>query len=390
MPPCDWEFKSKITIAILYSKITVFEAMNMRYEITHNIRARREPYKEQIKTFFIHTVMASDSYTKFADVFMFKVGHELFTEACRLTTVEITKTILHQYHFSKELLMIEMLTALANGGDFNGFMKYIKDANVFAMEYIEKMVDEYSFENHQFTQIAARHLDCLMELVEDGIKTAHDLIVEGRGGIVTNISKEEERGDIDPNISKEGGQGDDIDPNIAKEDERDSGKDPTIAKEELWCNTFCEAVAKKLPNINKAYFDMLKDCDIDISDFEQMKQLLSKYLQKFVSETKQKFKKMNAESVHWEGLTPSVFLFERLWGCTTVCSFCGEPCKKTRANHKDPHECLQHRPICFHSGEYKKTTENRELMCNFAVANDYIFTCRNAKCPERKKNKDKA
>ncbi|XP_052812144.1 interferon-induced very large GTPase 1-like isoform X2 [Mya arenaria] len=59
-------------------------------------------------------------------------------------------------------------------------------------------------------------------------------------------------------------------------------------------------------------------------------------------------------------------IFDICWGCSEVCPFCQEPCMKSK-DHKEKHQCLQHRPT---GGKGTRWVTSKEMVlstCNFLV-----------------------
>ena len=71
---------------------------------------------------------------------------------------------------------------------------------------------------------------------------------------------------------------------------------------------------------------------------------------------------------------------QKIWGCTSSCPFCGEPCRVVAENlsHKT-HSCYKHRPLCVTGTTmYNNKTNKKELIvktCDEMTKSDNKFNC---------------
>lgn len=305
----DYKFNLHSTYrALLIDRVVIhitqtFTYLDQRYQSKHSPRGRLEEYKRTVWTLFVNLVEKKTEDMVIAG-FIKEAFSEMVTEHVSLMIpMKAVDKVLVSFSQEKYSLMKAIMIDLANDGNFERYMSFIKEPASFARKWVSDFMYEEIFHIktdgvHHYGVFARSQTQKIFEVLSRGISQT------------SQILKLEECLDI----SK-------------------------------WVETLTGILQESdiLPLTKEHFVHVL---DRHVSDPVNFKRVILDEMGKVEQLINKTFAEVKSTNVKWRTDVVSLIM-DKLWGCEEKCMFCSEPCKNTDKAHGDfdvLHHCIQHRP----------------------------------------------
>ncbi|KAM9765758.1 up-regulator of cell proliferation-like [Menidia menidia] len=310
-----------------------FMKMHQRFLLKNDPRAQLEKYKTQYLSDFLDLYKERDDCQRKAENFAqlcLKPAVEDFIH--RFLGIDIVEEILtsshsaeyssrsfFQYNIQKELLLKD---------DFQSFIKYISNYEVYVKDWIFQQILQKMSENETLSKLKKKNLKIIVTKITDAIEKASkgedgDLLPDDKESITQFINK------IKQNLLKD-----------------------LLISEEAEKSTLFQIQSTSKPFINslrKSVKDLEKELHDEFSTSEAISQTL-----------------------HVLPVKPQDELFKRVFGCGKLCPFCKTPCEAGGKEHK-VHWAAVHRPQGLGRHCYENSDKLFETLCTTDVQSERRF-----------------
>lgn len=291
-------YQAMIIVHVLRYTTHVFEAVDAKYNLQHNLQARLEKHKHSTFITFKGLILKQSGNFIAADIILDVLTQKIIKHVYNNIPIDIHRKIQLKFERGKESILKCLLSSMVEEGNFNTFSKYIKNPSHALREWMEKHINDTilspldSSSESEYTKIAKTHIDEIFMQLSRNLK-------------LTGTSTTE---------------------------------NDTISQ---WVNSFVE---------NASFFRNLSFSRKDFVSIENMcvdiKRLAKCVLDK-ISKTKDNVCLHFTTKENCQYRKDCINgLLSMFWGCEVTCPFCNEPCIHPNKDHLDdkiPHACLQHR-----------------------------------------------
>ncbi|XP_064621207.1 interferon-induced very large GTPase 1-like [Lineus longissimus] len=346
-------FKVKLTVHVCRYATQQFVHMQRTYENEHGLLGKLDNFEKRLWHEFESTVRNREAEIIAADL----MGALLNDAISRMIRIDLPlKMISHTRQYfndDKFFLMTKVLEDLAEKDNFGYYSSFIRDSASYAELWFKRFMEKMYFPKDDERAYGGPDVVAEVEQLETsgkmgcGKEHTHEYL-KLRELWVRNIFLIFENA-FDATLTY-----------IQIED------NPTI---EQWIG---KLRSFQLGLSEQGLFDIIK---YRVTDFKNLHVELQKRIENIRKKIRENIRLTKARSYKWEGPeTPFKMVFDKLWGCKKQCPFCNAPCRWL-SDHKQRHQCIQHRPEGI-SGQ--KLLQTRELLtetCNYNVQSTRSFRC---------------
>lgn len=333
--------KLEITIALLVARHSfhMFKNMNKNYEKKYGLQARLEAKRPRVHQLFLDTCEKQAEEIIATKVLCDELKISIEEKLRRELSLKMHREIVQKFNCQKHHLMKSIMEDLAAIGKFEFFIKYIRNPETYVEGWIKMITDNEIFhKNNSGRSSFTSWLEITIIGIIDKIKSSSKLTTEQSH---TNMCD--------------------------------------------WIQCFQHHI--KSSNLalilNNTSLQLLSDHDI--KNFDGFLLSIFKKLSELETELIKIWKGKKACDFTWSDESPYDLTYKFLWGCSSKCPWCHEPCQKSDTQHgsqQDCHNCIQHRPKGV-SGIHSSETGILSIdSCNFAVQSTLTLQCGNwCNCP---------
>lgn len=324
LPP----FRAMILAHVLRYATFFFTTLNDAYNQKHSPKAQMQEYKGTAWGLFKNLVQSKTEDFIALGFFREAIMKTVVEHVSGLLPIDAQDNILSLFSNGKFSLLKDILIHLAETEDFVKIKQFIEDPRAFAEDWIIELTNKMLFEEetdgvNSFTRLAKCRISKIFSQL---LKS----ILQATQSTKTSIA--------------------------------------------IWIERFVKHSndSKGLP-LSKATFVHVQDRNVpDLQNFVGM---LKDEISAMEYDVIASFKEKAANTFKWK-TNPVISIMDKLWGCTAVCMFCGEPCMNTDKNHTNDghsHKCLQHRPVGIHGLRWEDNNKLCENFCNHLLNTDILY-----------------
>ena len=342
-----------IRLAVHVSRhcVEVFSLMQITYNKKHGVAAKLEEYRNTAWSLFKNTVKQSTEEVVAGDLVCTQLKGIIEAAVKKEIPMNCIDEVLRDFQMTKYYLIVKMMDDLACKGNFKEYETYINNARHFALKWITQYLNDKMFATQtDFSRYGVLTRNHIQRIIRCVAKSVEHSTSEVTGKTGTTMS--------------------------------------------LWLRKFCDKVSEEIA----VPVSVLKHAgDRQVADFVNLQRIILNQLDEIKISLVGLFTAQTAESVKWEGTSPSQQVLDKIWGCPEQCPFCKEPCADTTAGHFQrsgrSHMCVQHRPTGIGGGRWDRDTyidsvkvskdQLTHECCNYYVQwENIVFNCRdcNFKC----------
>lgn len=331
-----------VALRVARHSFHMFENMNKTYENTYGLQARLEAKRPRVHQLFLDTCEKQAEEIIATKLLCDELKISIEEKLRRELSLKMHREIVQKFNCQKHHLMKSVMEELATIGKFDAFIKYIRNPETYVKRWLtQKTNNEIFLKNHSNRSSYTSWLEVTITDIIDKIKSSSKLTTE-----------------------------------------------QSYSNMRDWIECFQQEI--KSSNLalilNNTSFQLLSDHDI--KNFERFLLSIFKKLSELEIELVKIWTGKKASDFTWPDESPYDLTYNFLWGCSSKCPWCSEPCQKSDTRHgsqQDCHNCIQHRPNGV-SGTYFKPTGKLTLeSCNFAVQSTLMRSCGKwCECPNDK------
>ncbi|CAC5379623.1 unnamed protein product [Mytilus coruscus] len=318
------------------------------YTRRHSLRGQLEEYRETAWQLFKNVLEKKTEDHITAVFFKQALAKSVIDHVIDLIPLDIQETMMLKFSHQKYSIIRDVMEYIAEHGDFEECYRYISDPNTFVQEWLTKQMhtcifDKMQGNRNQYAIFAQKHVRKICIEIEKA--------VEGASTAAGNK--------FSRNIK-------------------------CHSPVKRWMASFSSQLnnAHVLPISEYNFSHVTEKSDIDVINFTQ---IVLEQLKETEETICRYFMNTNSNNIKWK-ISPVKQLMDQLWGCTSTCPFCSEPCKSTDKDHTElgvDHQCLQHRIEGFYGTKWKHSDKLVISFCNVDVQCDtLLFSYQNKGCEE--------
>lgn len=325
-------YRALIIDRVVSHMIQVFAELDQRYQSKHSPRGRLEEYKRTVWTLFVNLVEQKTEDMIIAGFIKEALSERATEQVSVLIPIMAVDKVLLSFSQEKYSLMKAIMIDLANAGNFERYISFIKEPASFARKWVSDFMYKEIFHIntdgvHHYGLCARSRTQRIFEMLSRGISETSKTL------------KVEENLDISQWVETLTG--------IIQE----SGVLP-LSKEH-----FVHVVGRNVS-------DHLNFKRVILDEMGKVEQLINKT-----------FAEVTSANVKWKTDVVSLIM-DKLWGCEAKCMFCAEPCMNTDKSHEKHeilHHCIQHRPQGLNGFYYIRDKSLLVDFCNVLIQGDMKY-----------------
>ncbi|XP_063446798.1 interferon-induced very large GTPase 1-like [Mytilus trossulus] len=309
-----------------------FIRLNDSYVKKHSPKAQMEVYKGTVWCIFMNVFESKTENVIAALFFKDAVTKTTIDHVADLLSIDVQEHVMTSFSHEKYSLMKSIMVDLAQLESFEHYIRFIMDPSEYARFWLTKHMNETIFErNHDkhstYGNLAKRHIQKLLTQLEECVAKA------------TRQCKQ--------------------------------NKEESISK---WLHLFIHNTRENnvIPFPNDTFIHVQSQ---NVPDIQNFTEIIARDLNDVRQETFEHFNNVTNNTIQWKE-TPVTKIMNKLWGCTSKCMFCAEPCRNTDKDHVQQgfkHKCIQHRPQGI--GGFRNLNNQTLVVefCNFLVSSKDSF-----------------